>query len=743
MLSTIGIDIIAPVFLQAGISLIRQAVVFVYLTFIPGIVFLRVLGVRSLNLIETALYSACLSIAMLMFLGLLINETYPGLGIAKPIAFLPLTITLMIVVLLLLTTAYLREKPRSELRPNANHDLTEVRGISRFSIFGVLLSPIVSIVGVFFVNFLRLNTVLLFLFPVISVLIVLASLGKLDHRLYPLATLMIAVSLLYQFSLLSPYLVGWDINHEYYLAKLVESSSVWNSALLDTINSALSVTLVPVIYAQLLNMDIVWVFKVVYPLIFSLVPLGLYEAYRKQTSAVIAFLSVFFFMSFNSFFNEMLWLGRQQLATLFVVALVLLILSRKIGGWKRNLLFLVFSASLVVSHYATTYLFLICMFISIIFLYLMKSPFLSKILQNLKGFGAKAKTVTLQSATQSSLAQNLTAERKLLTKAGLLFLFVFAFSWYTYVSSSAPLIAIANAGARVWNGLSSGFLLASARDTTLLHALGIGQGVLQHQSFRLVQYVTFLFIIIGVLEYVMKRRGTSFDEEFGAMMLACTSIFVAAVVLPYFAATLDISRIYFFASLFLAPFCILGGVTMFTFPLRNHSIRANKQKLGLILVAIILLAYFLLSTGFIYEVTKDVPSSVSLSMERMKTSNVTEVRAYVSGLVLSDQDVSSATWLSTSRNVTLPVYADFTSSTHALQSYGLIYQTQELTNSTKIVGTGYIYLNQLNVVAGVMTGSTVNTTLWKTSDISSLLESQDKIYSNGFSETYFNEGKGP
>jgi uncharacterized membrane protein len=742
MLSAIAIDTIAPIFLQAGISLVRQAVVFVYLTFIPGIVVLRVLGVRSLNLIETALYSACLSIAMLMFLGLLVNETYPGLGITKPLAVLPLTITVTLLVLLLLTIAYLREKPSSGERPNANQNLTQVRGISHSSIFAVLLPPIVSIVGIFFVNFFRLNTILLFLFPAISVLIILVSLGKLDHRLYPLATLMIAVALLFQFSLLSPYLVGWDINHEYYLAKLVESGSVWNSAFLDTINSALSVTLVPGIYAQLMNTDIVWVFKVTYPLIFSLVPLGLYETYRKQTNAVIAFLSVFFFMSFNSFFNEMLWLGRQQLATLFVVALVLLILSRKIGGWKRNLLFLVFGASLVVSHYATTYLFMICVFIGIIFLYLMKNPFLSKILQNLKGLGPKTKTVALQCTTRGSLAQNLTAERKLLTHGGLLFLFVFAFSWYTYVSSSAALIAVANAGARVWNGFSSGLFLASARDTTLLHALGIGQGVLQHQSFRLVQYVTFLLIAIGVLEYVMKRRGTSFDEEFGAMMLACTSIFVAGVALPYFAATLDISRIYFFASLFLAPFCVLGGMTTLTFPLRNHFPRLNKQKLGLVLVTIILLAYFLLSTGFIYEVTQDVPSSVSLSMERMKTSNVPEVRAYLSGLVLTVQDVSSATWLSSNRNATLPIYADFTSSTHALQSYGSIYQTRELSNSTKVLETGYTYLNQLNVVAGIMTGSTMNTTLWKKSDISSLLEFQDKIYSNGFSEIYFNEGKG-
>ena len=60
-LSAVGIEI--PV--------IRPLVCFVYLTFIPGFVVLRILGLHALNVIETYVYTVALSIAVLMFTGYL------------------------------------------------------------------------------------------------------------------------------------------------------------------------------------------------------------------------------------------------------------------------------------------------------------------------------------------------------------------------------------------------------------------------------------------------------------------------------------------------------------------------------------------------------------------------------------------------------------------------------------------------------------------------------------------------
>ena len=55
------------------IPVLRQIVGFVYLTFLPGIIILRLLKLHELGPVRTLLYSVGLSLAFNMFLGFLIN----------------------------------------------------------------------------------------------------------------------------------------------------------------------------------------------------------------------------------------------------------------------------------------------------------------------------------------------------------------------------------------------------------------------------------------------------------------------------------------------------------------------------------------------------------------------------------------------------------------------------------------------------------------------------------------------
>src|SRR5665647_2617421 len=89
-LSTVGIEI--PV--------IRPLVCFVYLTFIPGIVVLRILGLHGLNVIENYVYTIALSIAVLMFIGFLASVILPSFGILNPISLLPLLVIVSSFVIL-------------------------------------------------------------------------------------------------------------------------------------------------------------------------------------------------------------------------------------------------------------------------------------------------------------------------------------------------------------------------------------------------------------------------------------------------------------------------------------------------------------------------------------------------------------------------------------------------------------------------------------------------------------------
>ena len=92
----IGLDAIG---LQ--IPILRQLIGFMYLTFVPGIIILRILKLHKLGNIETVLYTVGLSIATLMFMGLFMNTVYPFFGISRPISTIPLIITISVVVLIL------------------------------------------------------------------------------------------------------------------------------------------------------------------------------------------------------------------------------------------------------------------------------------------------------------------------------------------------------------------------------------------------------------------------------------------------------------------------------------------------------------------------------------------------------------------------------------------------------------------------------------------------------------------
>jgi uncharacterized membrane protein len=72
------------------IPILREIIVFIFLSFIPGFVILKLFKLKEISFIDTVLFSVALSIASLMFMGLLVNEFYIFLGLSQPLSTLPL-----------------------------------------------------------------------------------------------------------------------------------------------------------------------------------------------------------------------------------------------------------------------------------------------------------------------------------------------------------------------------------------------------------------------------------------------------------------------------------------------------------------------------------------------------------------------------------------------------------------------------------------------------------------------------
>src|SRR5207249_10304099 len=124
----------------------------------------------------------------------------------------------------------------------------------------------------------------------IAVVPVLSLSGKLiTKKEYPIAIGAVSLALLWQYTLVSGYIVGWDVNLEYYFAGLVQSRGFWDPSLSGTVNSMLSITVLAPAFSGIMGLDLVWVIKVVYPCFFALVPVILFRAYRNVFVDRIAF----------------------------------------------------------------------------------------------------------------------------------------------------------------------------------------------------------------------------------------------------------------------------------------------------------------------------------------------------------------------------------------------------------------------------------------------------------------------
>lgn len=695
MLGIIGMDV-----LGLEIPILRQVVGFIYLTFVPGIIILKLLRLHKLGGAQTVLLSAGLSISFLMFSGFFLNTVLSFLNVDSPLSFW----NVVIFVTALLTVFSILSFKIDRFN---QYELPPLK-ISRSAIFLILL-PVLSIVGTYFVNFHNNNFVLLILIILIALIPILVALKKIPSDLYPLAIVVIAVSLLFHRSLISMYLTGWDIHQEYYFYRLVVDNGYWNSEISHNVNAMLSIVILPAVYSYFLKLDGGWVFKIVYPIIFSLVPLGLYCVYQREIkSEKIAFYSVFFFMSFATFFTGMLSLARQEIAELFFILLIFLMVQDAKNTHIRNILLLIFGASLVTSHYGLSYIF----FIIIIIIYLFSTDLIKPLKRlALPEFNLKRSTLNFF----------------------IIFYIVFLILWYFTISESSAFRSIVRIGDHVITSIVTELFDPENRDRDVLMAIGLADPVvpsLGREVFRGLQFITQFFIITGFFKIIVSREYSRIKAEYFYLIVASLGILVLSL-LPFAAKTLNMSRIYHIVLIVISPLAIVGGIFVIENLMKIINIKLKQDHAILILVSVILIPYFLFNTGFVFEITKDSPTSMSLGMERMKNYDITNISFY--NTYTPEQDIYSARWLYTSKNADKIIYADGDSKLHVLISYGMtpfagVKSLYVSANLKKIDKNHYLYLNKNDVCN--------NNSLINNSLIISLFSNSSIIYSNGCGEIY-------
>ena len=718
------------------IPIIRQIIGFVYLIFIPGIIILRVLKLHKLGDIETLLYTVGLSIATLMFTGLLMNAVYPLFGISGPISITPLIVTISAVVLILCILCYVRDKDFSDPR------FIDVKDVLSPPALFLYLIPFLAIFGTYLVNFHQNNILLMIMIVVIASIVLLIGFDKfIPKKLYPLAVFVIAFSLLFHNSLISTYIWGWDIHYEYYISNLVIANSYWDSTIPSNTNAMLSIVMLVPIFSDILGMSLTWVFKIVYPLLFALVPLGLYRVFQKQTNDKIAFLACFFFVSVAIFYTEMLALARQQIAELFLVLLLLLMIDKDINKVNRSILFIMFGISLIVSHYGLTYIYLAVLIFAWALLVLSETTEMQKLVSVFYfKFNIHTNGKTVGNPTPTKITN-----RNISTTYVLLFI-VFTITWYMYISSSSSFNTIVRIGDHIASSICTDFLNPEAVQGLKMMLAEPQLGIIS-QINRIINYLNQVFIIIGVFYLLLNYINMKFEKEYAAFSMVNLAILFASVSVPFFASSLNMTRLYHITLFFLAPFGIIGGVAIFRGI--NKMVGAawtdESMKRSLRVLSLYFVIFLLFQSGFVYYMVQGYSGSISISQEEIKKYGDAKAKAGFYSCYIPEQDVFGARWLSNNRDDATKIYADYSACGHVLQSYGMLprkYRHQLLNTTTEIETGSHIFMSYVNVICNTCLSVTFEkgrmSSTYNTTDIDGLLKKNCKIYSNGGNDIYVN-----
>jgi uncharacterized membrane protein len=716
---TLAFIALTDIFIALDIPILRQVFGFALLTFLPGFLILRILRFGK-NSLEKTLFLIGLSVSFLFFVPLVMNFVYPLTGISRPISLSPLVITFSLILAGLSLAAY--KKGSLDLQINAGGFKKLIDKIMAPPVLGAALIVVIGILGglsmMFYLD--SIFSLLLGLSVVLAVILIIS--GKVSPRFYPLYILVIAVALQYSRTLASPNLFGTDAMYELYFANLVKVGGIWNPSFsvlnlnISDYYAMLSVAILPNVYSILLNLSTVWVFKLIYPFIFAFVPLGLYEIFRTQVkfSNKSAFLAVFLFMSYFAFFEAMPIITREEIAGLFFVLAALLIMNRYPQASKKTALLIVFIGSMVVSHYATSYLFLFYLGVVCV-----GSAFVT--------------SRTRQKSTEPAIPVSF-----------VVLVIVVTFGWYMLAGAGTPYIGLLGVGTHTFNTLSTE-MFATSTNPSVQAALTVSTAglslinSLQHYW----QAITEVLILTGLVSVIWRRKTPKMSPQFFMFSLASLSLLLVIIALPSLGGVINSWRVYSIALLFLAP-CYIFGIEVVVETISGW-LGANRSlvlKLTSVALIVLLVPYFLLNYGFISEIAEHPTNYAFLPTQNLSGRGVeysdNATWSYMIEGPVPTESVYAGTWISGATGQS-PVYADWLTAPE-LAGYGNVSPNSIIvfSNATLqyISSNEYIYLGPANVQQqsiGVLSGPSTNEI-----NISSVpaLAAASRVYDSGLVEVY-------
>jgi uncharacterized membrane protein len=313
------------------------------------------------KLVERSMYSFGLVVLAIMVVGLAINYLLPLLGVSRPLDRIPVVVTLLVVLSGLALWRRDRWRLTDGLDGGGRSGLPTIDWRDQVLLIAGTITLVGAVAGALRLNNGASGAVTLAMLVCAS----LVLLGLCAWRIHLrgstiLATIyLVSLSLLLMTSLRGWLTTGHDVQREFRVFQLAANHGLWDVHLYENAyNACLSVTILPTVVQHVTGVADVFVYKTVFQLLYAFCPVIIYLITRRFATRLIAILAAVYFIAFPTFFTDMPFLNRQEVAFVFVGLALLVITNQEWSVWARRIGFVVFAIGVILSHYSTTYVLL-------------------------------------------------------------------------------------------------------------------------------------------------------------------------------------------------------------------------------------------------------------------------------------------------------------------------------------------------------------------------------------------------
>ena len=377
-------------------------------------------------------------------------------------------------------------------------------------------------------------------------------------------------------------------------------------------------------------------------------------------------------------------MARVEVAYLLFFSAILVLFDNEIGELGKRALFPILTLATILSHYSTTFIFLLVLFLY----WLLVTMFRSRI-----------KIVPAISGNAIALFT------------------VFTFFWYAQITAVPFNDAV--------NFIKEATMNLARLSMEALSSQGIFLGgIEQHPTHKItviIHDISFVAIGVGVIQLFRNyKRDAQFEKSYLLLTFISMGLLIFAIFLTSVYGGYGPERIFYQLLIFTAPAFIVGCETIGNIISRIISRIGLKLNLKTIVTLSLLTLQFFAGTYMIYQI-----GGLHYA-EFLNTDGVRYTKFYV-----HDQDIAGGKWLSSYKDQNIQVWSDF----YGRQIYAQFdpLNTREGISHRSEVD-GYIYLRYENVVNGKIDPK--YSPKKSIEDISHLFAGKNKIYTNGGSEIY-------